>query len=125
MRGTMRRDLVGDDLESQIEEVLFEQGRIRRAHTHTHTHTSGTEKVPQRTCAAKIMPNFRVNFLVRFVKPLFYSVVRSKCSESSLGLFTRIFGFGVLFLPLNTSARPLNNAGIFQNERPENVRTCP
>ena len=25
-------------------------------------HNSGTEKVPQRTCATKILPNFRVNF---------------------------------------------------------------
>ena len=27
---------------------------------------SGTEKVPQRTFATKISPNFRVNFLARF-----------------------------------------------------------
>ena len=27
---------------------------------------SGTEKVPHRTCATKILPNFRVNFLLRF-----------------------------------------------------------
>ena len=32
----------------------------------------GTEKVPQRDCVTKILPNVRVNFLVRFVsKPLF------------------------------------------------------
>ena len=34
---------------------------------------SGTEKVPQRTFETNILPNFRVNFLVRFAsKPLFY-----------------------------------------------------
>ena len=33
----------------------------------------GTEKVPQRNCVTKILPNVRVNFLVRFAsKPLFY-----------------------------------------------------
>ena len=32
----------------------------------------GTEKVPQRTFATKILPNIRVNFLVRFASnPLF------------------------------------------------------
>ena len=62
---------------------------------------SGTEKVPQRTCATKILPNFRVNFLVRFAsKPWFYWVVPSNCSDNSLVLFVRFFGFGVLFLPL-------------------------
>ena len=48
------------------------------------------EKVPQRTCATKILPNFRVS------KPLFYWVVPSDCSEKSLVAFTRAFGFGVL-----------------------------
>ena len=61
---------------------------------------SGTEKVPQRTFATKILPNFRVNFLARFAsKPLFYWVVPSNCSENSLVLFMRFFGFGVLFGP--------------------------
>ena len=33
---------------------------------------SGREKVPKRTCATKTLPNFRVNFLVRFAsKPCF------------------------------------------------------
>ena len=33
---------------------------------------SGTEKGPQRTCVTKILPNFWVNFLVRFaLKPFF------------------------------------------------------
>ena len=33
----------------------------------------GTEEVPQRNYVTKILPNFRVNFLVRFAsKPLFY-----------------------------------------------------
>ena len=36
----------------------------------------GTEKVHQRTCATKILLNFRVSFLVRFAsKPLFDWVV--------------------------------------------------
>ena len=61
---------------------------------------SGTEKVPQRTCATKILPNFRVNFLVRFAsKPLFCWGVPSNCSENSLVLFVQFFGFGVLFWP--------------------------
>ena len=60
-------------------------------------HLSGTEKVPQRTFATKTSPNFRVNFLVQFAsKPLFYWVVPSNCSENSLVLFVRSFGFGVL-----------------------------
>ena len=59
---------------------------------------SGTEKVPQRTCATRILPNFWVSFLVRFAsKPLFYWVVPSTCSENYLVLFVRFFCFGVLF----------------------------
>ena len=62
---------------------------------------SGTEKVPGRTCATKILPNFLVNFLVQFAsKPLFYWVVPSaleNCSENPLVLFVRVFVFGVLF----------------------------
>ena len=59
---------------------------------------SGTEKVPQRTFATKSSPIFRVNFLVRFAsKPLFYWIVPSNCSENSLVLFVRFFGYGVLF----------------------------
>ena len=56
----------------------------RRAHLNEETHVfatikqllhgengSGTEKVPQRTFATKISPNFRVNFLMQFAsKPL-------------------------------------------------------
>ena len=46
--------------------------------------------------------NFRVNFLARFAsKPLFYLVVPSNCSENSLVLFVRFFGFGVRFGPLH------------------------
>ena len=53
---------------------------------------SETEKVPQRTFATKILPNFRVNFLVRFAsKPFFYRVVPSNCSEDSLVLFVHFF----------------------------------
>ena len=58
---------------------------------------SGTEKVPRRTFATKISPNFRVNFLVRFAStPLFYWVVPSTCSDNSLVLFVRFFRLGVL-----------------------------
>ena len=76
-------------------------------HPYRHTH-SGTEKVPQRTSATKILPNFRVNFLVRFAsKVLFYWPVPSNCSENSLVLFVRIFGSGALFWPLTrTCVRP-------------------
>ena len=60
--------------------------------------SSGTEKVPQRTCATKILPNFRVNFLMRFAsKFLFYWEVPSNCSENSLVMFMRFFGFGRAF----------------------------
>ena len=47
------------------------------------------EKVPQRTFATKISPNFRVNFLVRFAsKPLFYWVM----TINPLELFRKFFG---------------------------------
>ena len=61
---------------------------------------SRSEKVPQRTCATKILPNFRVNFLVRFAsKPLLCWPVPSNRSEDSLVLFVRFFGFEVSFWP--------------------------
>ena len=66
----------------------------------------GTEKVPQRNCVTKILPNVRVNFLVRFAsEPLFYWVVTGNpppnCSENSLVLFVRFFGFvGLFWLPI-------------------------
>ena len=57
----------------------------------------GQKKVPQRNCVTKILPNVRVNFLVRFAsKPLFCWVMTgnpSNCSENSLVLFVRFFGF--------------------------------
>ena len=63
----------------------------------------GTEKVPQRNCMTKILPNIRVNFLVRFAsKPFFYWVMTgnpSNCSENSLVLFVRFFGFMGPFWP--------------------------
>ena len=38
-----------------------------------------TEKVPQRNCVTKILPNVRLNFLVRFAsKPLFYCVMTGR-----------------------------------------------
>ena len=60
--------------------------------------SSGTEKVPQRTCMTKILPNFRLNFLVRLAsKPFFYWVMPSNCSENSLVLFVRILALGFFF----------------------------
>ena len=50
---------------------------------------SGTEKVPQRNCVTKILPNVRVNFLVQFAsKPLFYWVM----TGNPLKLFRKFFG---------------------------------
>ena len=62
---------------------------------------------------------FRVNFLVRFAsKPLFYWVFcprDAKCSENSLVLFVRCFGFVVLFwlviLSLYTNAATIPSSG--------------
>ena len=49
----------------------------------------GTEKVPQRNCVTKTLPNVRVNFLVRFAsKPLFYWVM----TGNPLELFRKFFG---------------------------------
>ena len=49
----------------------------------------GTEKVPQRNFVTKILPNVRVNFLVRFAsKPLFYWIMTS----NPLELFRKFFG---------------------------------
>ena len=82
-------------------------------HPETNYHSQAlldTEKVPQRTFATKISPNFRVNFLVRFAsKPMFYwvngPVTPSNRSENSLALFVRFFGFGVLFGLLTLTPR--------------------
>ena len=49
----------------------------------------GTEKVPQRKCVTKILPNVRVNFLARFASnPLFYWVM----TGNPLELFRKFFG---------------------------------
>ena len=49
----------------------------------------GTEKVPQGNCVIKILPNVRLNFLVRFAsKPLFYWVM----TGNPLELFRKFFG---------------------------------
>ena len=58
----------------------------------------GTEKVPQRNCVPKILPNVQVNFLVRFASKTLVllgndPVTPSNCSENSLVLFVRFFGF--------------------------------
>ena len=65
---------------------------------------SGTEKVPQRSCVTKILPNFRVNFRLRFAsKPLFCCIVPSNCSENSLALFIVLFlGFWGTFFALDS-----------------------
>ena len=58
---------------------------------------------PKRTFATKILPNFRLNFLVRFAsKPLCYRVVPSNYSENSLALFVLYFfwALGFFFWPL-------------------------
>ena len=48
-----------------------------------------TEKVPQRNCVTKILPNVRVNFLVGFASnPLFYWVM----TGNPLELFRKFFG---------------------------------
>ena len=78
---------------------------------------SGTEKVPQRTFATKILLNFRVNFLVRFAsEPLFYWVVLSNYSEDSLALFVRIFGFGY-FLALEPQKCNCRRIAAFSNRK--------
>ena len=77
----------------------------------------GQQKVPQRTCATKILPNFRENFLARFVsKPLFYWVVPSNCSENSLVQFVRLFGFEVLLAP-EMRPVPVMNPGLVPPRR--------
>ena len=92
--------------------VLWRVSRCQRCRCYSITtcdnlrFCSGTEKVPQRTCVTKILPNFRLNFLVRFAsKPLFYWVVPSNRSVNSLVLFVQFFGFGVLSWPLICAER--------------------
>ena len=49
----------------------------------------GTEKVPQRNCVTKILPNVRVNFLARFAsKPLCYW----EMTGNPLEMFRKFFG---------------------------------
>ena len=79
-----------------------------------HEKLRDTKKVPQKTSATKILPNFWVNFLVRFAsEPLFYWVVPSTCSEKSLVLFVRFFGFGVRFWLLKMSKNILTLLDFF------------
>ena len=74
-----------------------EKSEIGSIHTTAGGKDLVTEKVPQRNCVTKSLPNIWVNFLVRFAsKPLFYWVMTgnpSNCSENSLVLFVRFFGF--------------------------------
>ena len=61
----------------------------------------GQNRYPQRTCVTKILPNFWVNFLVRFAQnPLFCWVVLSNCSENSsvcsCDFLVLVFFFGLL-----------------------------
>ena len=53
------------------------------------------EKVPQRNCVTKILRNVRVNFLVRSALVLLDNdpAIPSNCSENSLVLSVRFFGF--------------------------------
>ena len=54
-------------------------------------------EVPQRTCVTKILPNFRVNFLVRFASKVKTLVLLG----SGLELFRKVFGtVCVIFLRL-------------------------
>ena len=55
----------------------------------------GTEKVPRRNCVTKILPNVRVNFLVRFAsKSWLYWVMASNLLE----VFRKFFGaVGAIF----------------------------
>ena len=63
-----------------------------KCHPNSRWPFSGTEEVPQRTCATKILLSSWVNFLVRFAsKPFFYWVVPLNCSENYLALFGRFF----------------------------------
>ena len=74
-------------------EILFS----RRASLCSRAHFRDRTGTPRNLCN-KDFAEHRVNFLVRFAsKPLFYWVVPSNCSEISLVLFVRFFGFGVLF----------------------------
>ena len=60
---------------------------------------SGTEKVPLRTFATKISPNFRVNFLVRFAsKPPFLWVSALELFRKFLGAVRAIFWLWGSFL---------------------------
>ena len=87
-------------------------------HTYQENQDQGRKKVPQRACATKMLPNFRVNFLVRFAsKPLFYWVLPSKCSEIYLVLFVRFFGHGVLFWPLKDTQTGRGNSSIMMDGR--------
>ena len=54
------------------------------------------------TCATKFLPNFRVNFVVRFVSnpPLFYCAVPSNCSVGAVRAMFWLWPFGVPFWPL-------------------------
>ena len=70
-------------------------------------------EVPQRNSVTKIVPSFRVNFLVRFAsKPLFYWVMPLNCSEKSLVLFVRFFGFVGPSWPLNFASSQKFTFGV-------------
>ena len=83
-------------------------------HHETGPHFQGQETYPKEL----LRQRFRVNFLVRFAsKPLFYWLVPSNCSENSLVLFVRLFGFGVLFSCLTLFKGPLalaESSSLFQ-----------
>ena len=71
-----------------------------------HFHGSGTEKVPQRTCATEILPNIRVNFLVRFAsRGLVLLGSALELFRNFFGAVRAIFGFGC-FLALEKCQSP-------------------
>ena len=67
----------------------------------------------------KILPNIRVNFLVRFaLKPLFYRVTTSNCSENSLVPFVRFFAFAGPFLPFDQKGKRFASSSQNSKENP-------
>ena len=98
--------------------------------------------VPQRACVTKFLPNFRVNFLLRFAsKPLSNWAVPSNSWENSLVLFVQCFWlwgsllalghrwwFGVLRArdsrPFTELCQPPNNAHMLRNPT-ESMRDAP
>ena len=80
-------------LQRENAQIDFEKGSNKKHQIHATSRPPspilGTEKVPQRNFVTKMLPNGRVNFLVRFAsKPLFYWIM----SNNPLELFRKFFG---------------------------------